>query len=60
MNRQILEKFKITTEMVEKYDKKEGKKINNKKFKEEFYRDLLDGKLVVENGELIRKRVRTK
>ena len=60
MNRQILQKFKITVEMVEKYCRKEGKNINSKKFREEFYRDILDGRIVVENGELKRKRVRTK
>jgi len=30
MNRQILQKFKITVEMVEKYCRKEGKNINSK------------------------------
>lgn len=60
MNKQVLQKLKITVEMVEKLCRKEGKNINSKKFREEFYRDVLDGKIVVEDGELIRKRVRSK
>ena len=60
MNKQVLEKFNLTNLMVEAYCRKEGKNINSAKVRKEIYRDLLDGKLVVEDGELVKKKVRTK
>ena len=60
MNEQVLNKLNITVEMVERFCEKEEKNQNSMKFRKEFYNDLLEGRIIVKDGELMRKKVRGK
>jgi len=60
VNKQILEKLKITQVQYENFLRKEELK-DTIKVRKEFYRDFLDGRIVLnDEGELVRKKVRTK
>ena len=44
----------------EKYCKNEGLNPNRIDIKQQFFKDYLDGRIVIENGKIIKKKIRIK